>query len=50
MADQNSKEERKILESSPRGTMTLLMVFAVAMILGWLYMYFGMFLTHGPVN
>lgn len=50
MGDLPPEEEKKILESSPRGTMTLLIIFAVAMLLGWLYMYFGMFLTHGPVN
>ena len=50
MSDSSSDEEKKILESSPKGTMTLLVIFAIATMLGWLYMYFGMFLTHGPVN
>ncbi len=50
MGDLSPEEEKKILESSPKGTMTLLMIFAIATVLGWLYMYFGMFLTHGPVN
>jgi hypothetical protein len=50
MSDLSSEEEKKILESSPKGTMALLMIFAIATVLGWLYMYFGMFLQHGPVN
>ena len=50
MSDPSSDQEKKILESSPRGTMVLLSIFAVVTLLGWLYMYFGMFLQHGPVN
>ena len=50
MGEPNPDEEKKILESSPRGTMTLLVIFAIASTLGWLYMYFGMFMTHGPVT
>lgn len=50
MSNLSPEEEKKIMESSPRGTMFLLVVFGIATILGWLYMYFGMFLTHGPVN
>lgn len=44
------EEEKKILQSSPRGTLVLLVVFGIATLLAWLYMYFGMFLSHGPVN
>ncbi len=50
MGELNPDEEKKILESAPKGTMTLLIIFGIAMLLGWMYMYFGMFLTHGPVN
>jgi hypothetical protein len=50
MGDLSEEERKKVLESSPKGTMTLLVIFAIATILGWLYMYFGMFLTHGPIN
>lgn len=50
MTDPSNDDEKKILESSPKGTLTLLIIFAIASIIGWLYMYFGMFLTHGPVN
>lgn len=50
MSDPSKDDEKKILESSPKGTLTLLIIFAIASMLGWLYMYFGMFLTHGPVN
>jgi len=50
MGELTPEEENKILESSPKGTLTLLVIFAIASTLGWLYMYFGMFLTRGPVN
>ncbi len=50
MGELTPEEENKILESSPKGTLTLLVIFAIALMLGWSYMYFGMFLTHGPVN
>jgi len=50
MGDPTSEEEKKILESPPKGTFSLMVIFAIALMLGWSYMYFGMFLTHGPVN
>ena len=39
-----------ILDSSPVGTFALLLVFAALMLAGWGYMFFYMFLEHGPVN
>ena len=50
MSERTPEEEKKILESAPRGTMTLMLILAICTMAGWLYMYFGMFLTHGPVN
>ena len=44
------EEEKKILESSPVGTFALMLLLAGAIAAGWAYMYFGMFLKHGPVS
>lgn len=49
MGDLSPDEEKKILESAPKGTMTLLIVFAIATMAGWFYLW-DMFLSHGPVN
>ncbi|MEN8130004.1 MAG: hypothetical protein ABFS45_07370 [Pseudomonadota bacterium] len=44
------EEEKKILEMPPKGTWALMLLLAAALLGGWLWMYFGMFLAHGPVN
>lgn len=49
MGDLTPDEEKKILESSPKGTMTLMIILAIAMMAGWFYL-FDMFLSHGPIN
>jgi hypothetical protein len=43
-------EEQKILNSPPKGTYALLLLFAALMLAGWAFMFFAMFLEHGPVN
>ncbi len=46
-----SEEERKqILESSPKGTWALMLMVGAAMTIGWLFLYFGVFLPRGIVN
>jgi len=45
-----SEEEEKILQGAPKGTYALLVAFAAIFMGGWLYMFFYMFLAHGPVN
>ena len=49
MGNLSPEEEKKILESTPKGTMTLLMVMAVLFMLGWFYL-LDKFLSHGPVS
>ncbi len=49
MSDFSPEEEKKILESSPRGTMTLMIILAICFVVGWFYL-FETFLSHGPVN
>lgn len=43
-------EEKKILESSPKGTFALLLLMAAIFAVGWAFMYFGRFLEHGAVT
>ena len=44
------EEEEKILHCKPVGTFALLLLFAALMVAGWGFMFFYMFLQHGPVN
>lgn len=46
-----SKEEKlEIINSSPRGTWALMIIVGVGMLIGWLFLYYGVFLTRGVVN
>lgn len=46
-----SEEQRQqILKSSPKGTWALLLMVGVAMVIAWLFIYFGVFLPRGNVN
>lgn len=46
----SSEEEQKNIQNTPKGTWVLLVAFSALLALGWLIMYFGVFLTHGPVS
>lgn len=50
MSQLTPEEERRILDSPPRGTFALLLLFGMLMFAGWAFMFFFMFLEHGPVN
>ena len=50
MSQLTPEEERNVLQSSPKGTFTLLLVFAALMVAGWAFLFFYRFLAHGPVN
>lgn len=50
MSKVTPEEEEKILNGAPKGTYALLLAFAALFMGGWLYMFFYMFLAHGPVN
>jgi len=45
-----SPEEQEAVKDAPKGTFALMMMLAVAMAAGWAYMFFFMFLKHGPVS
>lgn len=46
----SDEEQKKIMESPPKGTFALMIVFGLVFGLAWLAMYFLRFLAHGPVN
>ena len=49
--NQLSEEERKkILESSPVGTWALMLIVSIGMVIGWLFLYYGVFLPRGMIN
>jgi len=50
MMPPSEEEQRKILESAPKGTWALLGAFGLIFLLAWLYFFFGLFFSHGPVN
>ena len=45
-----SDEEQQAIKDAPKGTYALMLLLAVALAGGWAFMFFFMFLTHGPVN
>ncbi len=46
-----SEEERqRILESSPVGTFALMAAVVGSMVIGWLFLYFGVFIPRGIIN
>jgi hypothetical protein len=49
MTELSEEEQRRILEAPPRGTWAVILVIGLAMLLGWLYFFFGLFVSHGPV-
>ena len=50
MSQLTPEEEQKIINSPPKGTFALMLLVGVLMFAGWAYMFFGMFLEHGPVR
>ncbi len=44
------EQEREILESPPKGTFFIILIFGVIMTVAWAALYFGRFLANGPVN
>jgi len=50
MSQLTPEEEQKILNSAPTGTFALMLLVGALLLAGWAYMFFFMFLEHGPVN
>ncbi|HOP17233.1 MAG: hypothetical protein H6956_00705 [Chromatiaceae bacterium] len=49
MSEISEEEKRRILEAPPRGTWALIFTIGLAMLVSWLYFFFGVFMSHGPV-
>jgi hypothetical protein len=47
---QLSPEEQEAIKDAPKGTYALMLLVAAVMMAGWVYMFFFMFLDHGPVS
>ena len=50
MSQSTPEEEKQAIDSSPKGTFALLLLFAALMVAGWAFLFFFRFLAHGPVN
>ena len=46
----SEEEQRKIMESPPKGTLAIVLLFGAIFTSAWLLMFFARFLPHGPVN
>ena len=49
MSQLSPEEEKRILASPPKGTFALMLLVGALIFAGWAYMFFNMFLEHGPV-
>lgn len=50
MTEMTEEERQRIMESPPKGTWAIILILGVAMLAGWLYFFFGLWMSHGPVN
>jgi hypothetical protein len=50
MTELTPEEEQKAIQGAPRGTFAILVVFAALMAAAWAFMFFYVFLEHGPVK
>ena len=44
------EEEQARLAGTPKGTFALMLLVGLLLFAGWAFMFFSMFLQHGPVN
>jgi len=45
-----SPEQQEAIKDAPKGTFALMLVLAAFLAGGWIFMFFFIFLTHGPVS
>ena len=45
-----TEEQKEAIKDAPKGTFALMLLLGASLTLGWLFMFFFMFLKHGPVN
>jgi hypothetical protein len=46
----SSEEQKKILETPPKGTLFIFLIFGVIFTLAWLILFFARFVHNGPVS
>ncbi len=46
----SKKEQQQIIESPPVGTWALMLIVGLGFVVGWLFLYYGIFLPRGPIN
>ncbi len=44
------EEEKEILESAPKGTFFIILIFGLVFTVAWAVLFFGRFIANGPVN
>lgn len=44
------EQEKKILESPPKGTLFIILIFGAIFMIAWLVLFFGRFAANGPVH
>lgn len=44
------EQEKQILESPPKGTFFIILIFGLIFTAAWAALFFGRFLANGPVN
>ena len=47
---QLSPQEQEAIKDAPKGTYALMLLLALLLAAGWAYMFFYMFLKHGPIS
>ena len=50
MKEITEEERQHILESPPKGTFALMAIVLGSMGIGWLFLYFGVFIPRGIIN
>ena len=50
MNEQQKTDEQDLLEKPVKGTWIIMFIYGILFTLGWLYMWFGIFIPRGAVN
>ena len=50
MTEISEAERKKIIESLPMGTWVLMLTVGISMVIGWMFLYYGVFLSRGMIN
>jgi hypothetical protein len=50
MSELSEEEQKKIMESPPKGTFAIIMIIGLVFAVAWMALFFGRFLAHGQVS